>query len=78
MLTLQACTIDCTGIGHQGLIIHPGDSGGIWVFDEVIGYSVAMVSRPCLSAKLHLKLALSDSGNRDWDADHVGGAFPAP
>jgi hypothetical protein len=45
------------------------------VFDEVIGYSVAMVSR--VSAKLHLKLALSDSGNRDWDANHVGGAFPA-
>ena len=47
------------------------------MFNEVIGYSVAMVSRPCLSAKLHLKLALSDSGNRDWDANHVGGAFPA-
>ena len=45
------------------------------MFDEVIGYSVAMVSR--VSAKLHHKLALSDSGNRDWDVDHVGGAFPA-
>jgi hypothetical protein len=37
-----------------------------------------MVSRPCLSAKLHLKLALSDSGNRDWDADHVGGGVSRP
>jgi hypothetical protein len=32
---------------------------------------------PGLSAKLHLDLALGDSGNRDGDGDHVGGAFPA-
>ena len=57
----------------------PGDEPGFVVTSgklEVIGYSVATVSRP-LSAKLHLDLALGDSGNRDGEVDYVGGAFPA-
>jgi hypothetical protein len=55
-------------LGHR-------DDAGAWEIRDFLKRSVVEVSRPCLSAKLHLDLALGDSGNRDGDGDHVGGAF---